>query len=76
MERIVIEVSAETAKDLKNVSPKTRLRIEKYLAQQIDEIILRSKVKDFKKFLDEIGKEAEAKGLTEEILQEILQDDE
>ena len=76
MERIVIEVADATAKKWKSSSPKLREAI----AQKIDirlakELMIDSK-EEFKQFLDEVGETMHQRGLTEEILNDILKDNE
>ncbi len=75
MERITINVTEKTAQEWRKVSPKFRSRLEKYLEQRIDEFLYRQKVNKLETLLDEISDEAQANGLTEEILQEILKED-
>ena len=75
MECIEIKVGKETAKNWENVSPKLRNQLQKSFEKQIDELARQSKLVSFEKLLDRISRQAEANGLTEEILQEILNDD-
>jgi phosphotransacetylase len=72
MERIVIEVSEETAKKWRLSSPEKRERISQRMNIRLNQELLKDSPDDFKKFLDEIGKTMEERGLTEKILQEIL----
>lgn len=76
MERIVIEVGDATAKKWRSSSPEIREEI----AQKIDirlakELMVDSK-EEFKLFLDEIGATLQQRGLTEETLNDILNDNE
>ncbi len=72
MERIVIEVADSTAKTWQNVSPKLKSQLEKSFEGQIN--ILSQGIKDaeFKSLLDKVSAEAAKNGLTEEILQQLL----
>jgi hypothetical protein len=72
MAQIVIEVSDDTAKKWRDFPPKLRDYLERSFEKQIDEAARQSNLVSFKKLLDRISKQAEANGLTEEILQEIL----
>ena len=72
MERIVIEVGDTTAKRWRNVSPKIKSELEKNFKKQIDEISQKSKEANFEKLLKEVREEAAKNGLTEEILQKLL----
>lgn len=74
MERIILEVDSETAKKWRITSQYKRAR----LAQQINLKLakdLSDTREEFLQFLDEVGKTMEERGLTEEILQQILRDD-
>lgn len=75
MECIEIKVGKETAKNWEDVSPKLRDQLQKSFEKQIDDLAKQSKLENFEKLLDRISKQAEANGLTEEILQEILNED-
>ncbi|HEA30895.1 MAG TPA: hypothetical protein ENH91_13045 [Leeuwenhoekiella sp.] len=75
MERITIKVAEKTAKEWEQASPKLRADLEKRLEEQLEQLLYKNRVEDFKKFLDQIGAEAQANGLTEEKLQEILKED-
>lgn len=72
MERIVIEVTDDIAKKWRLSSPEIRERISQRMNIRLNKELLKDSPEDFKKFLDEIGKTLEERGLTEEILQEIL----
>lgn len=76
MERITIHVDEETAREWEKSSPKFRSRVEKALGEQIEKLIKRNKLIKLDKLLDQLSDEAQANGLTEEILQEILSGDE
>ena len=63
MERIVIEVDEATAKKWRKVSPKVKNRLEKSFQKQIEIVSQSDK---------EAREEAAKNGLTEEILQQLL----
>lgn len=72
MERIVIEVDDATARKWQVASPKIKEQIEKNFEKQI-EILSRGLMEDeFFALLDKISDEAIKKGLTEEILEKLL----
>ncbi|MDN3655920.1 hypothetical protein QWZ08_09810 [Ferruginibacter paludis] len=75
MERIVIEVADETAKKWQNVSPKIKSHLEKSFEKQIDEIVQQLKVIEFDNLLQSAGEEAARNGLTEETLQQLLNEE-
>lgn len=70
MERIVLEVDSVTARAWKNTPPDLKLEYEAKIA----ELLRKLKVAEFNNLLDRAGKIAEANGLTEEKLNEILND--
>lgn len=72
MERIVIEVADETAKKWGKLPMKVRQNLEKSFEEQIQNISDKSSHIEFEILLNKIREEAETNGLTEEILQEIL----
>lgn len=72
MERIVIEVADETAKKWGKLPMKVRQNLEKSFEEQIQNISDKSSHIEFEILLSKIREEAETNGLTEEILQEIL----
>jgi hypothetical protein len=72
MERIVIEVNDATAKNWQNVSPKIKNQLEKSFERQIDILSQGIKEAEFKFLLDKVSEEAANNGLTEEILQQLL----
>ena len=75
MERIVIEVGDTTAKKWRDVPAKIKSELEKSFEKQIDEISQKSKEADFEKLLKEVREEAARNGLTEEILQKLLNEE-
>ncbi len=75
MERIVIEVDDATAKKWQEVSSETKGQLKKNFEKQI-EILSRGVQEDeFFALLDKISDEAVKNGMTEEILEKLLNDD-
>ncbi|SFP65608.1 hypothetical protein [Parafilimonas terrae] len=75
MERIVIEVDDATAKKWQEVSPKIKEQLEKNIERQI-EILYRGVQEDeFFTLLDKISDEAVKNGLTEEMLEKLLNEE-
>lgn len=72
MERIVIEVADATAKKWQNVPPRIKSQLEKNFENQIEIISEGIKEAEFKSLLDKASDEAAKNGLTEEILQQLL----
>jgi uncharacterized membrane protein YgaE (UPF0421/DUF939 family) len=75
MERIVIEVDDATAQKWKNVSLKRKKEIRQQLSQTLKQEIENSSKEDFIQFLNELREKAHERGLTQEILNEILKDE-
>lgn len=75
MEHIIIEVSEETASEWNKFSLEIKKKLERNFGKQIE--FLSRGVKDDKFFalLDKISDEAEKNGLTEEILEHLLNED-
>jgi len=75
MERIVIEVDDATAKKWQNVSPKIKSELEKSFERQIDGLSEKMKEANFENLLKTVREEAAKNGLTEEILQQLLNEE-
>jgi len=75
MERIVIEVTDATAKRWRDISPKIKSHFEQSFAKQIEEFLQKMKEHDFEVLLDKARKEAANNGLTEEVLQQLLNEE-
>ena len=75
MERIVIEVDDATAKKWQMASTKFRKVISEKFASDIDFVTENYKNENFSAALDEIGERLAKRGLTEEIVNEILNSD-
>lgn len=71
MERIVLEVDGVLARAWRNSSPAIRSRYE----SKITDILRELKEAEFDKLLDKAGKEAQKNGLTEEKLNQLLNDE-
>ena len=71
MERIVLEVDGALARAWKNSSPALRSRYE----NKISDLLRELKEAEFDKLLDKAGKIAEENGLTEEKLNQLLNDE-
>ena len=75
MERIVIEVDDATAKKWRKVSPRIKKELEQSFVKQIDGISEKLKESNFQSLIDDIRAEAAKNGLTEEILQNLLNEE-
>ena len=75
MERIVIEVDETTATAFGKFSPKTKSRFNESVSIALKKMINSATAGSHKKFLDDLSAEAERNGLTEEILNDLLRDD-
>lgn len=71
---ISINVDAEAANAFTNASEQDRRKLEILLDLRLRELIL-GKVRPLREVMDEIGQQAQARGLTPEILESILNDD-
>jgi uncharacterized protein YeaO (DUF488 family) len=75
MERIVIEVADATAKKWRDVSPKIKNHLEKSFAQQIEDVLQKVKEHNFETLLKKAREEAAKNGLSEEVLQQLLNEE-
>lgn len=75
MERIVIEVNDTTAKKWQRISPEIKNSFEKSFEKQIDELSEKAKEINFEILLRKARQEAAKNGLTEEILQQLLNEE-
>jgi hypothetical protein len=75
MERIVIEVADATAEKWRNVSTRIKSQLEKSFEEQINILSQGIKEAEFKSLLDKVSDEAGKNGLTEEILQQLLNEE-
>ena len=75
MERIVIEVDGETAKRWRSATRENKLQISRIINVRLAKELMRDKKENLIKAMDKIARTAKENGLTEEILQEILTED-
>jgi hypothetical protein len=75
MERIVLEVDDNVAKAWNAASFKLKKEIGDIMNKQIATIIDKKEDKDILQFLNELREEMAKKGLTQEILDDILKDE-
>jgi hypothetical protein len=75
MEKIMLEVDEATAKKWEDASPKVKERLEKNVEKQIDILARAAQVDDYFALLDKISDEAVKNGLTEEILEKLLNEE-
>lgn len=75
MERIVIEVDEETAKKWRDASPEIKKRLEKKIEEILDKVSYEIKVARFEALLDKASDEAARNGLTEEMLEKLLNEE-
>ena len=70
-DNIFITVDADAARSFSESPPEERRKIELLLAQRLRELTT-GRVRSLNEIMDEIGTEAEAKGLTPETLEAML----
>ncbi len=75
MERIVIEIDDATAKKWQDVSPKIKDQMKKNFEEQIQMFSQGINEARFEALLDRASDEAAKNGLTEEILQQLLNEE-
>lgn len=75
MERIIIEVDEATAKKWNEASPDIKSRLGKKFQNLMEMISHEIKAAHFEALLDKASDEAERNGLTEEILQQLLNEE-
>jgi phosphotransacetylase len=75
MERIVIEVDETISKKWRLSSQKQREKISREINVRLAKELMADSKEEFKQYLDELGATMKERGLTEKILQEILNDD-
>ncbi|MCR8560976.1 hypothetical protein KXD93_25185 [Mucilaginibacter sp. BJC16-A38] len=75
MERIVLEVDDQTAKAWRNTSAKLREQIGKNLELVLNDSLSKTKEANFELLLQEARAEAAKNGLTEEILEKLLNEE-
>ncbi|HHU27039.1 MAG: hypothetical protein QM305_10670 [Bacteroidota bacterium] len=71
-ERIVLEVDSDIAKKWRVSSKERKQKISQSINIKLAEELSETR-EEFLRYLDELGKSMEERGLTEEILREILQ---
>ena len=76
MGRIVIEVADVTAKRWRMSSQQLRDKISQRIDIKLAKELMADSKDEFKQFLDEVGATMRERGLTEDILKDILKDDE
>lgn len=76
MDRIVLEVDGRMANAWRNSSPAFKSRMEKEINLRIGKRLKEAQRAEFKQAIVEARDEAEAKELTEEILEQLLSEDE
>jgi len=75
MERIILEVDEKTAKAWRNTSPKLRSQIEKNLELVLADSLNKTSETNFELLLQDARREASKNGLTEEILEALLNEE-
>ncbi|MFT4204565.1 MAG: hypothetical protein QM610_11725 [Chitinophagaceae bacterium] len=75
MERIIIEVDNDIAIAWRKASPMLRAKLEKEIEWRITQRIRESQKMKFQQLLDEVRDEASTNGLTQEALDDILNEE-
>ena len=74
MDRIIVEVDDVAARKWRYISQEKKAELTNTINQILNKSLVKSD-EDFFSLLDRIGKEAEANGLTEEILTKLLNEE-
>lgn len=72
MQAIILEVRNDIAQKWNEVPIKSRNRIKKDIEHRIEIQLRKEKIKEMKKLISAVSEEAKKNGLTEEILNKIL----
>jgi len=75
MERIVIEVNDAPAKKWRLSSQQLRNKISQKINIRLAKELMADSKEEFKQFLNEVGETMKERGLTEDILHDILKED-
>jgi hypothetical protein len=70
---LTIQVDAVVAKAFANATPEERRKMELLLSLRLQDL-LSSRTRPLEPLMDEIGAEAEARGMTPEVLESLLDD--
>ena len=76
MERIVIEVDETTGKKWRLSSQQQRKKISQKINIRLAKELMADSKEEFKQYLDELGATLKGRGLTESIVQKILEEEE
>jgi hypothetical protein len=75
MEKININVSDELAEKWAKTSGAQKAKIEKFLEASVSDLLFKINQKNFDELLEKAREEAERNGLSEDILEKILNED-
>ncbi len=75
MEHIVIEVDEATARNWKSASYQKRKTISHEVSVRINKELMKDRKEDFLQYIAELRNKMKERGLTQEILDEILKDE-
>lgn len=75
MERILLEVDDSVAKRWRLSSQKMKAEMSEKISSSLGNILKAKSDEDFLTYLDELGAKMEQRGMTQEILDEILKDE-
>ena len=75
MERIVIEVDETTAKKWEDAPPEIKKGLGKKIEDLLERVSYEIKIANFEALLDKASDEAARNGLTEEILEKLLNEE-
>ncbi len=75
MERIVIEVSPNVARAWRSATPDNRRKLETEVGIRLSKALLKNTREEYLAYIDQLQKTMKERGLTQEILDEILNED-
>ncbi len=74
MDRIVMEVPANVAKAWRKASEKKRLTLENEVSARIGKELLKDSKEEYHQYINSLQKTMKERGLTQEVLDDILRD--